>query len=173
MSRQTLFPVLFSFTFLASALSPNLIRYLRPSADETYCNERLEFCVQIPNGYFTETVLSDDGDSIVLTGKNGSIRLSIVGVENVESFSSEELARHLHGDAAEPNISEAGFVLRSRRNGLFRHREVRLFDNRYVVVELSGERRYEFTMNNISRKLEVDSRPGIAAVDLAVGTEAL
>lgn len=167
MTRQTLFPVLFSFTFLASALSPNLIRYLRPNADETYCNERFEFCVQIPNGYFTETTLSDNGDGVLLTGKNGKIQLTISGAHNVESFSSEELARHLYGDAIEPKISENGFVLRTRQDGVFRHREVHLFGERYVTIDLSGERRYEFTMNNVARKLDVKNQPGIAAVKTA------
>ena len=164
MSRQTLFPVIFSFTFLASALSPNLIRYLRSDADETYCNERFEFCVQVPNGYFTETILSDNGEDVTLIGKNGNVTLNISGEHNVESFSADELAAYLLGDAAQPEVTEAGFVLRTRKDGKFRHLDVRLFGDRYVVSELSGPSQYEFTMNNIARKLKVETRPALASV---------
>ena len=162
MNRQALFPILFSFTFLVSALSPSITRHFRANPDETYCNERFEFCAQIPNGYFTETIYADNGDGVILNGRKNRLTTLINGAYNIESFSAEELARQLLGDEVEPIFTDRGFTATYKTENILHHQRVHMMGDRYVSVMVQGDKRYNRSIFRIADQIEVEYQPGMA-----------
>ncbi|PHN03604.1 hypothetical protein [Flavilitoribacter nigricans] len=63
--------------------------FATPVEQEEYCNERFEFCVTYPSGYFSEKVYSDNGDGVTMYAQEGVIEADIIGAYNVMDWSVE------------------------------------------------------------------------------------
>lgn len=168
MKSNALFPVVFAMTFLASALSPKLTNLFFPkSGTERYCNERFEFCVEYPNGIFTETLYSDNGDGVILTTKNDQLQMTISGMHNPEDRSTEEVMDEIlseldHKDM-ETSSTDEQFVIRyvDEDNTAHYLQGLRLRD-RYVYVELSADKLRKLKMKIVTENLRVYDNPAIS-----------
>lgn len=62
-----------------------------PADPAQYCNDRFSYCLTYPDEYFTQVMSSDNGDGIMLTNEEGTVKVSVTGAYNVMNWTVEEI----------------------------------------------------------------------------------
>lgn len=62
-----------------------------PAETEEYCNERFQFCITYPSGYFSENVYSDNGDGVTMYAQDGTVEVDIMGSYNVMGWTVDDI----------------------------------------------------------------------------------
>jgi hypothetical protein len=110
-----------------------------------YCNNKFDFCIHYPEAIFDEEAELNNGEGVVLTSEQGNIQLEILGVTNVNNWTTRDIYYHQFEDILTMHPSnrllyskiEAEFcVVESIIKHQRRYFEVQMRDDYYITISL-------------------------------------
>jgi len=143
--------------------------FSQTAALSSYCNEIYDFCVYYPHQYFDTEKLLDNKEGAILSSPQNDYRLKIMGVANVNDWTTKELYYHTfefiitsnpENRLISANIDPAFCIVESIIDGRKKYFEARMEANYYIITELSiPESTDEAVYQDLLSKLGIANLP--------------
>lgn len=111
----------------------------------SYCNQKFDFCIHYPGSLFERQTNLNNGEGVILTSEDGDIELEILGVSNVNNWTSKDiyyfhfediLTMHPSNRLLHSKIEPEFFVVESIINHQRIYYEVRMREACYITINL-------------------------------------
>lgn len=112
-----------------------------------YCNKKFDFCIHYPEALFEEESKLNNGEGVVLTSDRGDIQLEILGITNINSWTTKDiyyfefediLSMHPTNRLLHSIIKPEFCIVESLIDKQKQYFEVRMRDDYYIKIRLKA-----------------------------------
>jgi hypothetical protein len=110
-----------------------------------YCNQKFGFCIHYPEALFDKEAVLLNQKGIVLTSERGNIRLEILGIANVNNWTTKDiyylqfedtLSRHPSNRLLHSKVEAEFCIVESIIDKQRQYFEVRMRADYYIIIRL-------------------------------------